>query len=224
MRSVKKIFFLNRTYSADRQCGFASRLMTFSLALSLMTACTHSNRTPPDDYVSIHEQWPVKFIPTYGQLVIVNPFTVTCCGASPRYDLIIQRIDNSAGAFPKFFTISDLAPIDDFVCLQLKRGRYKIRLVIPSASSAAAVDEIEMENLPAMRQFLAADVDLRRGKERAKLEWIEEDKAMRFINQALLRLEHAPPLLPVGVNLSKAEQEDRILRLQNSMMECVTPA
>lgn len=177
---------------------YLHKLFAFAILLPL-AGCglmTVSNHPGDAETVSYYQAWPNQPADGLAQLVVVNPYRLTCCGAAASYRLDIQGkgVD---------YSNDSLRPVDDFFCVELPPGAYRAEVHMGGEQRASRPLSLAAGSVT----YLAADVDLRRKRLEADLRPLSHDEALHYINRAMehrLR-QHNDWLARSG--LSEAEQE-----------------
>lgn len=150
--------------------------------LLLVTACapaTLTNKNADPSRRPLHAEWPLKPGSDRSMLVVVNSYTVRCCGASPTYSIRITA--------PGFEYANDhLIPVDDFFCVVLDPGDYRIELQLKLHENP--VDRnMPLSAQPGTTRFVAAEVNTVE-PEKTQLHVLPERQAMVYVNRALDRI------------------------------------
>ena len=194
---------------------YLHKLFAFAILLSL-SGCglmTVSNHPGDAETVSYYSIWPNQPAEGLSQLVVVNPYRLTCCGAAASYRLDIQGQGIE-------YSNDSLRPVDDFFCVDLPPGAYRAEVHMGGEQRTSRQLALTANSVT----FLAADVDLRRKRLDADLRPQSQKEALHYINRAMAhRLRQYNDWLARS-GLSEAEQAHAQAQWMSRGPECERPS
>lgn len=111
--------------------------------------------------------------------MVVNPYTIRCCGASPTYSIRIAAPGVE-------YSNRRLMPVDDFFCVVLEPGDYRIELQLNLRENPINRN-MSFAAQAATTSFIAAEVNTLE-PEKTQLHAMPERQAMVYVNRALDRV------------------------------------